>query len=327
MDPINLFYSEPDPDRWFPFDRYPRRLLRRILRGKPCVGGQQRVFLNLCLGLQKLGIPFRVNDYTYARKHQDALCCILGKKHVLDSFKLPNPIMVGPCVHDHPVEDPDLFQKHTVKRILVPGPWMELMCKPYWGDLVAAWPAGIDTDEWNSSERAGLPNDILLYNKLRWKQYPQHYIMLQEIRNSLTRLGLRYRELTYGQYSPQEYSDSLHQSRAMIFVCEYESQGLACAEALSSGVPVLAWEGSKQWIDPQYYPNKVRFEPVSAVPYWDPRCGEVFTGKDDFDEVLVKFLTKLASAYDPRSFILDNFTLEKSARSFLDHLSTAFQHA
>ena len=55
---INLFYEEPDPDRWFLYDRYPRQIIRRIVRGKPRPGGQTRVFLNLCTGLDKLGVTY-----------------------------------------------------------------------------------------------------------------------------------------------------------------------------------------------------------------------------------------------------------------------------
>ena len=45
--PLNLFYEEPDPDRWLPFDRHPRRLIRRLVRGPDQPGGAMRVFLNL----------------------------------------------------------------------------------------------------------------------------------------------------------------------------------------------------------------------------------------------------------------------------------------
>ncbi|MGA8216344.1 MAG: hypothetical protein WB799_22325, partial [Candidatus Sulfotelmatobacter sp.] len=71
MQTLNLFYEEPDSDRWLPLDRYPRGLIRRILRGKPRPGGQTRVFLNLCAGLDKLGISYRVNDYRYIERHLD----------------------------------------------------------------------------------------------------------------------------------------------------------------------------------------------------------------------------------------------------------------
>ena len=29
--PFNLFYQEPMPDRWVPYDRYPRKLIRKLL--------------------------------------------------------------------------------------------------------------------------------------------------------------------------------------------------------------------------------------------------------------------------------------------------------
>jgi hypothetical protein len=44
---LNLFYEEPDEDRWLLLDRFPRQIVRRIVRGKPQPGGQMRVFLNL----------------------------------------------------------------------------------------------------------------------------------------------------------------------------------------------------------------------------------------------------------------------------------------
>ena len=51
--PLNLFYEEPDPDRWLPLDRYPRRLIRRIVRGPFQPGGTMRVYLNLRAGLDQ----------------------------------------------------------------------------------------------------------------------------------------------------------------------------------------------------------------------------------------------------------------------------------
>jgi hypothetical protein len=146
--PLNLFYAEPDDDRWLPFDRFPRRLVRRIVRGKRRPGGQERVFLNLVAGLERLHLPYRINEYTHARRHPDELCCVLGKRHVLDREGWRNPLLVGPCIHDHPLDDPRLLDRFQVRRILVPGPWMREMCRPAWGGAVHAWPVGIDTEHW-----------------------------------------------------------------------------------------------------------------------------------------------------------------------------------
>jgi len=56
--PLNLFYEEPGPDRWFPLDRYPRRVFRRILRRRRPPGGHARVFLNLRAGLDRIAVRY-----------------------------------------------------------------------------------------------------------------------------------------------------------------------------------------------------------------------------------------------------------------------------
>ena len=89
---INLFYEEPEDDRWIRFDRYPRRVLRRAIRGTRRVGGHERVFLNLCAGLRRLGVGYRVNDYRFARQHPSERVGIIGKPHVLAKLAWRNPI-------------------------------------------------------------------------------------------------------------------------------------------------------------------------------------------------------------------------------------------
>ena len=77
--PLNLFYEEPDPDRWLPFDRHPRRLIRQLVRGPDQPGGAMRVFLNLRAGLDRLGATYRVNDYRHIRGNPSELACVIGK--------------------------------------------------------------------------------------------------------------------------------------------------------------------------------------------------------------------------------------------------------
>ena len=111
--------------------------------------------------------------------------------------------------------------------------------------------------------------------------------------------------------------DKLSNSKSVIFLCEHESQGLAYQQILSTGTPILAWERGGYWQDPYYYPEKVKFKPVSAVPYWDNRCGVKFTSADDFDKQLQAFLTGL-SGFNPRSYIMKNLTLEVCAKKYLE---------
>jgi hypothetical protein len=317
--PLNLFYSEPDGDRWLPLDRFPRRLVRRMVRGPRRPGGQERVFLNLMAGLDRLGLRYRANDYRHARQHPAELCCVLGKRQVLDDEPWPNPLVVGPCIHDHPMSDPDLLSRRDVRRILVPGPWMRDMCRPAWGDLVQAWPVGIDTEHWAPRPDQPKTIDVLLYNKIRWDHARRERELMVPIRQELMRHNLRVSELVYGRYDPEDFRRQLHASAAMVFVCEHETQGIAYQEALACGVPLLAWDHAGEWLDPDYHPHRVRYAPISSVPYFDQNCGLKFRDATEFSAVLPEFLQGVRDGrFAPRDYILKNLTLEKCAAEFVE---------
>jgi len=314
---LNLFYLEPDSDRWFPGDRYPRRLIRSIVRGPRRPGGQERVFLNLKAGLRQLGVPFRENDFAYARKHPEEPVGIIGKPHVLDLMDWKNPILFGAAVMSHPIEDPDLLRRKPIRKILVPGAWMRKMCEPYWGDKVEAWPVGIDTDLWCPAPEVKKEYDFLIYDKVRWEHDRYEKELIEPIRSELRRQKLIFAEIRYGHYKEEDFHALLKRCRAMIFLCEHETQGIAYQQALSMDVPILAWDRGGFWQDPSYYPHKVKFGPVSSVPYWDDRCGMRLEIVDEFPRFLMKFFGKVEQGgFHPRSYILKNLTLEKCAGEY-----------
>jgi hypothetical protein len=321
MLPLNLFYDEPDPDRWLPYDHYPRRIIRRLVRGKPRPGGQIRVFLNLCAGLDKLGIPYRVNDYRYSQRHPNEVACIIGKPHVLAKRKWENPILFGAAVFSHPIDDPNLFDRLPVRKMLVPGEWMRKMCEPYYGDRVLAWPVGIDTEHWQLTPAQPKTIDILLYDKVRWEHDRYEQELLIPIRTELARRNLTVAEIRYGSYREEQFHQLLQQSKAMIFLCEHETQGIAYQQALACGVPILAWDRGGFWQDPTYFPQQVKFESVSSVPYWDDRCGLKFQDIQAFPTQLDAFLQQLSpQQFSPRDYIVENLTLEKCAQHYLEIL-------
>jgi hypothetical protein len=312
---LNLFYEESDPDRWFAFDRYPRKWVRRLIRGKPQCSGHRRVFLNLRAGLERLGISYRVNDYGYAKRNPSALACIIGKPCVLDRMEWNNPILFGASGYSHPVDDPCLLNRLAIKKILVPGPWMQVMCKPFWGDSVEAWPVGIDTELWRPAEDKRV--DVLLYDKVRWEHDRYEDSLIGPIRSHLQGHGHSFIELRYGFYRESAFRAALAQCRAMIFLCEHETQGIAYQQALSCGVPILAWDRGGYWQDPSYYPHKVTFDPVSSVPYWDERCGTTFKDASAFSDAWSHFWEDVRSQrFRPRNYVLENLTLEKCARQY-----------
>ncbi len=315
---LNLFYAEPDEDRWLPLDRYPRRILRRMVRGPQRPGGQTRVFLNLKAGLDEIGVPFRVNDFSYARRHPDQLACIIGKPFVLDRMEWRNPILFGAAVFSHPLDDPALFQRRPVRKVLVPGPWMQAMCEPYWGDRVQAWPVGIDTAQWQPDTTDEKTTDVLLYVKVLWDQAEQEARLVAPIRAALAAAGRSHVEIRYGHYREEEYRQALRQCRSMIFLCEHETQGIAYQQALSCDVPILAWDQGGPWRDPSYYPDRVVFAPVTSVPYWDARCGRTFADAAEFAQCWEVFWADVGEGrFHPRQFIVEHLTLAKCARNYV----------
>lgn len=317
--PLNIFYGEPDPDRWLPFDRYPRKLVRRIVRGNANPGGVGMVVINLMKGFDKLGIQYRLNDYKYSIRNPKEIACIIGKPHVLFKRKWANPIIFGAGIYSHPKDRPELFNEYpNVKRILVPGEWMRDMFEPYYGDKVVAWPTGIDTEAWSPDTVQGeAVYDFLIYDKVRWEHDRYQQTLIEPIQAQLDKQKLTYQFIRYGNYNHQDLLDKLKSSKAVVFLCEHETQGLAYQQILSSGKPLLAWDRGGYWQDPEYYPHSVKYQPVSSVPYWDDRCGSKFTGAEDFEKSLEVFLNAIGS-FKPRDYIMENLTLEKCAEKYLE---------
>lgn len=316
---LNIFYEEPDPDRWFKYDRYPRKIIRRIVRGKAKPGGVMMVALQLMHGLDLLGIPYRFNDYRYARKNPEELIGIIGKPQMVFEKKFDNPILFGAGIYSHPIDCPDLFEKYpNVKKVLVPGDWMKNMFEPYYPNKVITWPVGIDTEKWkpNVQEKEF---DFLIYNKIRWNEDEMNNTLISPIMKILEENSFKVTIINYGAYKHEELIEKLSKSRAAIFFCEHETQGQAYQQILSSGIPILAWERRGFWTDPFYYPHRVKYEPVSAVPYWDNRCGIKFKNAQEFPSALEYFLKKLdQEQFDPRAYILENLTLQICAKQYVE---------
>lgn len=318
MDKLNLFYEEPANDRWFKYDRHLRAVIRRIVRGKPKAGGQMMVALELMKGLDKLGIPYRFNDYRYARKHPNELIGLIGKPHLLKEKQFKNPILFGASIFSHPLDAPTLLEDYpNIKRILVPGDWMRDMFKPYYGDIVQSWPVGIDTYKWNELIKKSPQFDFLIYNKIRWNTEIRDKELISPIKEKLTEMGLTYTTITYGHYKPEELVEKIALSKAVIFLCEHETQGLAYQQVLATNTPIMAYDQQKYWQDPQYFPDTIQYGPVSSVPYWDENCGVKFKNYADFETKIADFLVQLKQGdFHPKAYILANLTLEKCAQAY-----------
>lgn len=322
MKPLYLFYEEPESDRWIKFDRYPRKLIRNIVRGEMKPGGVMRWFLNLKHGLDLLGVDYRVNDYRGLQRSPGAWACVVGKPHVIEKIPPGHPIAYGPGISSHPCDD-NFWDKADIQLMLISCDWFKKM---YDRDLAVSipttiWPAGIDTDLWFPPSFRQPKKSFLVYDKIRWQREHYEDNLIQPIIKRLKAVDIEIEYLRYGFYEEDNYRTILQKVSGVIFLCEHETQGFAYLQALSCGVPILAWDRGGFWQDPAYFPHQVKFEPVSSVPYWDDRCGVKFKNMSEFPAKLAEFEDKLNSEdFAPRDYILENLTLEKCAQNYLDIL-------
>jgi glycosyltransferase involved in cell wall biosynthesis len=154
---------------------------------------------------------------------------------------------------------------------------------------------------------------------VRWEHERYEKELIEPIRAELRREGCSFDEIRYGYYEEADFRRRLGECRAMVFLCEHETQGIAYQQALSCCVPVLAWDRGGYWQDPTYYPDRAKFSPVTSVPYWDERCGVKFHGIEEFGARLEEFKTGLdAGRFAPRDYVLEHLELGAKAREFAD---------
>jgi glycosyltransferase involved in cell wall biosynthesis len=317
--PLNLFYEEPNPDRWLPFDRYPRALLRRFVRGPQQPGGQMRVFLNLMVGLDRLGVPYRVNDYRHMSNNPGELACVVGKPHVLEALPKGSPVLFGTSIYNHPIDDERVIGRHAIRQILVPSEWVKRMFSEVWPDLITVWPVGIDTERWSPAPQVTKDVDVVVYDKVFRYRDKFEDTLIKPLLGELRRRGLVVEQLRYGSYREWQLHDLSRRARAMVYLSRHETQGIALQQMLASDVPVFAWDLGGSWQTLEYLLRGVRFSPVTSVPYWDDRCGVKFAGPEDMVPAFDKFWHGVkAGVFAPRQMILEKkLTLEASAQAYL----------
>lgn len=324
MPAINLYFRKPPPGyKILPGDRYILNILRKIA-GLQRVSGLERVFVNLCKGFDELNVEYKVNRPFHKIKAGEPVVVLGVGKYALEGYNRPNPVVAGISLMTHPNEWPTLFSDYPVVKYLQHANWTNNIYARYFGaDNCTIWPAGIDTNYWQPDQNIPKTTDILIYNKIMWDKQVTDQTLRKPVLEALSRLGLSYKEITYGNYHINEYKQLLQQSRAMIFLCEHESQGFACCEALAMNIPVFAWDQG-YWLDPNRFKWNDPNVPATSIPFFDERCGMPFKDIVDFVNKLETFWHKVQNkGFAPRNYILENLTLKKSAERMLQIIHEA----
>src|SRR6185437_5632772 len=153
--------------------------------------GARRVFHNLAAGLDRIGVPYRVNDFGHIKSNREDLVCLIGQPHLLRRFENHTPMMFGTALYNHPVDDEHLPRRHMLRQVLVPSDWVKVMFSRSWPDIVSVWPVGIDTDRWVPAAESKKTIDVVVYEKL-FRERDRFLVELVEpMMADLRRRGLR----------------------------------------------------------------------------------------------------------------------------------------
>lgn len=324
---VDLFYhgyEEKALDR--PFGRIQSKLhlaartAYRRLKRKQLYTGFYTAFNNLKGGLDALGIDVRVNDFAYARKNPTNVIGISGFPDVYKQVKLTNPAVFGPGYVPYPDQIEGMTSNLNIKIYTQPSEWYCQIWREKLGDRIQPMFVPIIMDDWPDLSQASKSFDVVIYDKIRWHREIIVPRVLDRIRMYLQTRNLSVVVLRYGDHRLDDFKAALKASRAMIFICEHETQGLAYQEAMASGIPIFAWnEGNL--VDPVERGLAPQGIFAPSVPYFDQRCGATFK-EDNIEEAFDQFWQDLPT-FAPRSYVADKLSVERGARRYLELLEQA----
>lgn len=264
-------------------------------------------------GLFKIGTDFKFNprlseikpdDTVWVNSSLSALAWAISAKRQAKFRRLA----AGPNLVVSPVEHNRIIASPEIDCVLEPSEWVRdfyLSQAPELSGRVCVWPAGVALPPASSGER----RLILVYYKTC-----SDAGLLARIESVLKSKDLEYEVLRYGSYKPAKYYSLLEKSKAMVYLSNSESQGIALAEAWVREVPTLVWDrgyfehGSYSW----------KAKNISA-PYLVPQAGVSFAKADEFEDKLGEMLAGLES-FSPRRYVEDNLSDEATARKLLSIL-------
>jgi len=217
-------------------------------------------------------------------------------------------LVAGPNLVVMPENHESIITHPAIDVVVTPSQWVSDIyrrCAPNLDGKLVEWATGIDTAYW-APANTQKELDFLVFNKASSYDGAEEF---QQILTTLQAKKLKYRVLEYGQYTQTEYREALQASSALIYFGIVESQGISLFEAWACDVPVLVRKCDRWIFLGQEFP-------VSAAPYLTDLCG-MFFDECDFQSSLNTFLENI-HLFEPRSYVLQNFTLDRSAQRYLE---------
>jgi glycosyltransferase involved in cell wall biosynthesis len=268
--------------------------------------GPGMVVTNLQKGLEKIGVTYYGVYHSRAAKYTGILQFCMPDLLYQYSTKKP---LLGPNLFVLPTDNPKLCDDFD--NFIVPSQWVKDLYITF--DLlknknIFVWPVGIDTEIWKPTVENKKEIDCFIYFKNRTEQD------LEIVKAICRKFNLTFKVIGYGSYLEKELKELCEKAKFAILLTGTESQGIAYLNILSSNIPCYVFN-TPTWKD-EY--KKISCE-ATSVPYWDERCG-VIANNVDLNHFKQFLDANENNKFEPRNYILDNLTLEKSAQAYYNML-------
>jgi hypothetical protein len=239
--------------------------------------------------------------------------CVYSPSMPINVNKFPNTKFIfGPHFDIFPNKE-QMDKIRGEKTIYIqPSEWVCTLWKnsPYCDNIkILPLAFGVDTKKFNNIKPINEREKVFIYFKSR------HPFLLIIMQNFLNEKKINYKIFNYDtKYDENEYINYLMESKYGIWIGRHESQGFALEEALSCNVPLLVWNIKSMKEMYGYVCDDI---PATSIPYWDERCGEIFTDINELNNKMNIFISNIES-YKPREYILENLSFDICEKKLID---------
>lgn len=263
------------------------------------MSGPKKVIQNLFHSLNDVGIPYAENE----EKYENNLFLHWDPYQVNNYVQIKNKetLLVGPQVWPFA---PEFSQLTEYGKIITPSQWVaDLYTKFFNVRGTLNWPVAIYPPQINNNPTV----DCLVYYKNRPVEH------LQSVLSLLEKRGLTYTGLEYGNYSQEEFLESIGEVKFCVIIDNTESQGIATQEMMAVNKPIFVWDqivwdhmGSEYSV------------PATSVPYWSDECGHKINSINELESGFDYFYSNLSN-YSPQDYVARELSPQKTVQILLDH--------
>ena len=266
--------------------------------------GPGKLVSNLRKGLELLGIE----EVSFDKAEH--IACLQWGDTWPDISKFDGKrALIGPNIWEAPSHRPEVAVRF--QDFITPSEWVKQkhLSDPLMKNKnIHVWSGGLETDTWIPST---MPKDIdcFIYFKNRDRSELEEVIDIVQCEKNIAG---PVPVIEYGSYHITQLLELSQRAKFCIFLNNTESQGYSYMQVLSVNTPCLiidrdylrSRDGSQTW-------------PATSAPYFDDRCGRKV--KTLTTHNLDLFLSSINS-YNPRNYILEHHTIEKSVKRYLEIL-------